>query len=115
MKITTTWLKDHLDTKLNENQIINKLTDIGLEVESVDNQSNNLDSFLVARIIRAEKHPNADRLKVCDVDIGTKDPVKVGWGAPNAKEGLLTIYAPPGATTPKNQMKLEVSKIRGVT
>tara|TARA_B110001454_G_scaffold166024_1_gene155853 strand:+ start:116 stop:1216 length:1101 start_codon:yes stop_codon:yes gene_type:complete len=115
MKITTTWLKDHLDTKLNENQIIDKLTDIGLEVESVDNQSNNLDSFLVARITRAEKHPNADRLKVCDVDIGTKDPAKVVCGAPNAKEGLLTIYAPPGATIPKNQMKLEVSKIRGVT
>ncbi len=115
MKITTTWLKDHLDTKLNENQIIDKLTDIGLEVESVDSQSNNLDSFLVARITRAEKHPNADRLKVCDVDIGTKNPVKVVCGAPNAKEGLLTIYAPPGATIPKNQMKLVVSKIRGVT
>jgi len=115
MKITTTWLKDHLDTKLNENQIIDKLTDIGLEVESVDSQSNNLDSFLVARITRAEKHPNADRLKVCDVDIGTKNPVKVVCGASNAKEGLLTIYAPPGATIPKNQMKLVVSKIRGVT
>ena len=115
MKITTNWLKDHLDTKLNENQIIDKLTNIGLEVESDDSQSSDLNSFLVAKIIRAEKHPDADRLKVCDVDIGTKDSVKVVCGAPNAKEGLLTIYAPPGAIIPKNQMKLEISKIRGVT
>ena len=115
MKITTNWLKDHLDTKLNENQIVDKLTDIGLEVESVDSQSNNLDSFLIAKILKTEKHPDADRLKVCEVDIGTKDSVRVVCGAPNAKEGLLTIYAPPGATIPKNQMKLVVSKIRGVT
>ena len=115
MKITTNWLKDHLDTKLNENQIIDKLTNIGLEVESVDSQSSDLDSLLIAKILRAEKHPQADRLKVCDVDIGAKDPVKVVCGAPNAKEGLLTIYAPPGAIIPKNQMKLEISKIRGVT
>ena len=115
MKITTNWLKEHLDTKLNENQIINKLTDIGLEVESVDSQSGELDSFIVAKILKAEKHPDADRLRVCDVDIGSGDPVKVVCGAPNANEGLLTIYAPPGSVVPKNQMKLVVSKIRGVT
>jgi phenylalanyl-tRNA synthetase beta chain len=115
MKITTSWLKDHLDTKLNENQIIDKLTDIGLEVESVESQSNDLDSFLIAKILKIEKHPDADRLKVCDVDIGAKESVKVVCGAPNAKEGLLTIYASPGAVIPKNQMKLVVSKIRGVT
>ena len=115
MKITTNWLKEHLDTKLNENEIIDKLTDIGLEVESVDKQSGELDAFIVAKILKAEKHPDADRLKVCDVDIGSGNPVKVVCGAPNAKEGLLTIYAPPGAVIPKNQMKLVVSKIRGVT
>jgi phenylalanyl-tRNA synthetase beta chain len=115
MKITINWLKDHLDTKLNENQIIDKLTDIGLEVESAENQSNDLDSFLIAKILKTEKHPGADRLKVCDVDIGAKESVKVVCGAPNAKEGLLTIYAPPGAVIPKNQMKLVVSKIRGIT
>jgi hypothetical protein len=70
MKITINWLKEHLDTKLNENQIIDKLTDIGLEVESVDSQSGELDSFIVAKILKTEKHPDADRLKVCDVDIG---------------------------------------------
>ena len=115
MKITTNWLKNHLDTNLKENQIIDKLTDIGLEVESVENQSSNLDSFLVAKILKTEKHPDADRLKVCDVDIGTKGSIKVVCGAPNAREGLITIYAPPGAVIPKNQMKLSVSKIRGVT
>ena len=115
MKITTNWLKEHLDTKFNENQIIDKLTDVGLEVESVDSQSGELDSFIVAKILKVEKHPDADRLRVCDVDIGASDPIKVVCGAPNAKEGLLTIYAPPGAVVPKNQMKLAVSKIRGVT
>jgi phenylalanyl-tRNA synthetase beta chain len=114
MKITTNWLKEHLDTKLNENQIIDKLTNIGLEVEGVDSQSGELDSFKVAKILKTEKHPDADRLKVCDVDIGLGNPVKVVCGAPNAKEGLLTIYAPPGAVVPKNHMKLVVSKIRGV-
>jgi phenylalanyl-tRNA synthetase beta chain len=115
MKITSNWLKDHLDTKFNENQIIDKLTDIGLEVENVEAQSNDLDSFLIAKILKTEKHPDADRLKVCDVDIGKKELVKVVCGAPNAKEGLITIYAPPGAIIPKNQMKLVVTKIRGVT
>jgi phenylalanyl-tRNA synthetase beta chain len=115
MKITTDWLKEHLDTKLNENQIIEKLTDVGLEVESVEKQSGNLDDFVVAKILKAEKHPNADRLRVCDVNIGKDDPVKVVCGAPNAKEGLLTIYASPGSIVPKNQMKLVVSKIRGIT
>ena len=74
-----------------------------------------LDDFIVAKILKAEKHPNADRLRVCDVDVGLENPAKVVCGAPNAQEGLLTIYAPPGAVIPKNQMKLEVSKIRGVT
>jgi phenylalanyl-tRNA synthetase beta chain len=115
MKITTNWLKDHLDTKLNENQIIDKLTRIGLEVESVENLPSDLDSFLIVKILKTEKHPDADRLKVCDVDIGAKDSVKVVCGASNAKEGLITIYAAPGAIIPKNQMKLVVSKIRGVT
>ena len=114
MKITTEWLKEHLDTKLNENQIIEKLTDVGLEVESVEKQSDNLDNFIVAKILKAEKHPDADRLRVCDVEIGKDEPVKVVCGAPNAKEGLLTIYAPPGSVVPKSQMKLVVSKIRGV-
>ena len=93
MKITSSWLKDHLDTKLNENQIIDKLTEIGLEVEGVDSQSSELDSFLVAKVLKSEKHPNADRLKVCDVDIGGKNIVKVVCGAPNAKKNLFTFLS----------------------
>jgi len=115
MKFTISWLKEHLDTKYNEIKIIEKLTDIGLEVESFDNVSSELDSFKIARVISTEQHPNADRLKVCDVDIGQKDTVKVVCGAPNAKKDLLTVYAGPGSIIPKNKMQLAVSKIRGVT
>ena len=115
MKITSNWLKEHLDTKLDENQIIEKLTDVGLEVESVEKQSGEFDDFIVAKILKTEKHPNADRLKVCDVDVGEKDIKKVVCGAPNAREGLITIYAPPGAIVPKSKVKLVVAKIRDVT
>ena len=115
MKITYDWLKDHLQTKNSENQLIDKLTDIGLEVEGIENTSSDLNKFIIAKIDKSEKHPNADRLKVCDVDIGEKKIIKVVCGAANAKEGLLTIYAPPGAIIPKNKMKLVVTQIRGVT
>ena len=115
MKITFDWLKDHLQTKNSENQLLDKLTDIGLEVEGIEKSSSELDSFKVAKIIKTEKHPNADRLKVCEVDIGEKKIVKVVCGASNAQDGLLTIYAPPGAVIPRNNMKLAVTEIRGVT
>ena len=115
MKITYDWLKDHLQTKNSENQLLAKLTDIGLEVEAVESVSSDLDKFRVAKIIKTEKHPNADRLKVCGIDIGENKIVKVVCGAMNAKEGLLTIYAPPGAIIPKNNMKLSITEIRGVT
>jgi len=115
MKFTINWLKDHLDTKKSEQQITDALNKIGLEVESVEPIKNELSNCVVARIIKAEKHPNADRLKVCDVDIGGQNILKVVCGASNAQDGLLTIYAPPGSIIPKNNMKLEVSKIRGVT
>ena len=115
MKITFDWLKDHLKTNLKEANLLEQLTNIGLEVESVENLSSENKLFKVARIIRTEKHPNADRLKVCDVDVGKREIKKVVCGAANAKEGLITIYAPPGATIPKTKIKLVVAKIRGVT
>ena len=115
MKFTKDWLNDHLKTNKSESQIIEKLNGIGLEVEKVEPIKNELSDFIVAKIIKANKHPNADRLKLCDVDIGGKENIKVVCGAPNAHDGLLTIYAPPGSTIPKNGMKLEVSKIRGET
>ncbi len=115
MKITYDWLKDHLKVSAREDKLLDKLTDIGLEVESIENLSEGLDLFKVAKIIKTEKHPNADRLKVCDVDIGNKEIKKVVCGAENAREGLLTVYAPPGAIIPKNKTKLIVAKIRDVT
>ena len=115
MKLTKNWLNDHLKTNKSESQIIEKLNRIGLEVEKVESIKSELNDFVVAKIIKANKHPNADRLKLCDVNIGGKENIKVVCGAPNAHDGLLTIYAPPGSTIPKNGMKLEVSKIRGET
>jgi len=115
MKFTIDWLKQHLDTKYNNEKIIDKLTNIGLEVESFESQLSEQDEFVIARIVNVEQHPNADRLSVCDVDIGKEEIVKVVCGAPNAKKDLISVYAPPGAIIPENQMKLSVSKIRGVT
>ena len=115
MKITKDWLDIHLETSKSEKQIIDKLNNIGLEVEKVDPTNNELGNFIVAKIIKSSKHPNADKLKICDVDIGKKKVVKVVCGAQNAKEGLLTIYARPGTIIPKNGIKLEVTKIRGET
>ena len=115
MKLTIDWLKDHISTNKNEAQIVEKLNNIGIEVENVEPCKNELSDFIVARVVKSEKHPNADRLKLCVVDIGQKELVKVVCGASNAKNDLLTVYAPPGAIIPRNKMKLEVSKIRGET
>ncbi len=114
MIITIPWLKEHLKTKANENEIIDKLTNIGLEVESIKENSGELSKFKIAKIIKVEKHPNADKLKVCDVNIGEKEILKVVCGAPNARDGLITIYAPPGAIIPKTKFQLKIAKIRGV-
>ena len=113
MKLTIPWLKKHLNTKTSIDQIVSTLTNIGLEVEEVHKPNTNLKLFKIAKILKTEKHPNADRLKVCDVDTGGKVE-KVVCGAPNARSGLLTVYAPPGAEIPKNGMKLVVAQIRGV-
>ena len=114
MILTLSWLKDHLKTTASINQIINKLTDIGLEVEGVRENSGELSGFKIAKIIKSEKHPNADKLKICDVSIGAKNYVKVVCGAENARDGLITVYAPPGTIIPKTKLKLKIAKIRGV-
>ena len=114
MKITFDWLKDHLSTNLKEEKLLDQLTNIGLEVESVENLSVGNELFKIAKIVNTEKHPNADRLKVCDVNVGEKELKKVVCGANNAREGLITIYAPPGAIIPKTKIKLVEAKIRGV-
>ena len=114
MIITISWLKEHLQTKANEAKIIDQLTNIGLEVENVNENPGELSEFKVAKILKAEKHPNADKLKVCDVSLGDNKIIKVVCGASNARDGLVTIYAPPGATIPKTNFKLKIVKIRGI-
>ena len=114
MIITIPWLKEHLRTSAKDNEIIDRLINIGLEVESVKENFGDLGKFKIAKVLKAEKHPNADKLKVCEVTIGEKEILKVVCGAPNAREGLITIYAPPGAVIPKTNFELKVAKIRGV-
>ena len=114
MIITIPWLKEHLSTKANEAKIIDKLTNIGLEVEGTKESLGELSEFKIAKILKAEKHPNADKLKVCEVDLGKGKITKVVCGAPNAREGLITIYAPPGSTIPKSKLIIKVAKIRGI-
>jgi len=113
MKFTLAWLRDHLVTRAGIDEISERLTAIGLEVESVQDRAAALKSFTVARIISAEPHPNADRLRLCVVDTG-RVKVQVVCGAPNARAGLIGVFAPTGATIPGNGMVLKASKIRGV-
>ena len=114
MILTISWLKEHLKTKANETKIVDQLTNIGLEVENIKENLGELSDFKVAKVLRAEKHPNADKLKVCDVSLGDNKIIKVVCGASNARDGLVTIYAPPGAIIPKTKFKLKIAKIRGV-
>jgi len=114
MITSLSWLKNHLATKANLKQVAERLTEIGLEVENIKSSNVNLDNFIVCKIIKSEKHPNADKLKLCAVDIGSGNLVKVVCGAQNARDGLFAVYAPPGAIIPKNNLKLKVAKIRGV-
>ena len=87
MKITFDWLKDHLNTNLKEERLLEQLTNIGLEVETVESLFAGNELFKIAKILKITKHPNADRLKVCDVSLGEKELKKVVCGAINAKEG----------------------------
>ena len=105
MITSLSWLKNHLSTNANLNQIADRLTDIGLEVESIQSSNSNLDLFIVCKIIKSQKHPNADKLKLCDVDIGFGNLIKVVCGAENARDGLFSVYAPPGAVVPKTNLK----------
>ncbi|HEX8937252.1 MAG TPA: phenylalanine--tRNA ligase subunit beta, partial [Sphingomicrobium sp.] len=114
MKFPLSWLKDHLETAASAQEIADKLTAIGLEVEEVTNPGEALAPFRVARILTAEKHPQADKLQVLSVDAGTGDPVQVVCGAPNARAGMLGVFGPPGAYIPGSEITLKVASIRGV-
>ncbi|MES2043913.1 MAG: phenylalanine--tRNA ligase subunit beta [Pseudomonadota bacterium] len=113
MKFTLNWLKEHLDTDASLDAIVEALTRIGLEVEGVDNPGEKLAAFRVARVLSAERHPQADKLQVLSVDAGD-GPLQVVCGAPNARAGLVGVFGMPGATVPSNGMVLKVAEIRGV-
>ena len=115
MKFTLSWLKDHLDTSASVVEIKAKLDQIGLEVESIDDPSAKLGTFVIARVLEAKRHPNADKLQVLQVEIAPGQPsVEVVCGAPNAKTGLVGVFAPLGAYIPGTGLTLEKKPVRGV-
>jgi phenylalanyl-tRNA synthetase beta chain len=114
MKFTLSWLRDHLETTAAVDAIADRLTMIGLEVESVEDPAKHFAAFTIARVVSAEKHPNADRLRVCMVDAGDGKPVQVVCGAPNARAGMKGVFAPPGTHIPGTGIDLEKGVIRGV-
>src|SRR6478735_1917447 len=115
MKFTLSWLKEHLDTDEPVEKLADKLTMIGLEVENIDDKAKALAPFTIARVISAEQHPNADRLRVCMVDTGDGSaPVQVVCGAPNARAGLVSVFSAPGTYIPGKNITLGVGTIRGV-
>lgn len=114
MKFTLSWLKEHLDPTSSFEEIIDRLSLIGLEVEGVEDKAKALTPFVVGEVLTAEKHPNADKLKVCTVSIGTGDPIQVVCGAPNARAGLKTVFAAPGTVIPATGIELKIGKIRDV-
>ena len=114
MKFTLSWLKDHLETQASLDEIVETLTRIGLEVERVDNPAAKYAGFVVARVIEAKQHPNADRLRVCMVDAGDDAPVQVVCGAPNARTGMRSVFSPVGTFIPGKNITLAKGVIRGV-
>ncbi len=113
MRFSYSWLTEHLKTNANFEEIEKKLTSIGLEVEDIQDTGKAYQDFIVGQVLEEKKHPNADKLKLCKVDIG-KEKVDVVCGAPNVEKGMKVVYAPVGSTIPVNQMKIKAAKIRGV-
>ncbi len=113
MKFSFSWLKQHLETDASPQEIADKLTSIGLEVEGLDNPAEALAPFKVARVLSAERHPQADKLQVLSVDAGD-GPMQIVCGASNARAGMLGVFGPPGAYVPGSDMTLKVAAIRGV-
>ena len=114
MKFTLSWLKEHLDTDEPVEKLAETLTMIGLEVEHLEDQAKALAPYVIAKIITAVQHPNADRLRVCMVDTGEGAPLQVVCGAPNARAGLISVFAPPGTYIPGKDITLGIGNIRGV-
>ena len=114
MKFTLSWLKSHLDTDAPLDAICAKLTAIGLEVEGVTDPAAIFKPFRVAHVLKADPHPNADKLRVCLVDTGEGAPLQVVCGAPNARAGMKGVFAPVGSTVPGIDLTLKAATIRGV-
>ncbi|QIK96989.1 phenylalanine--tRNA ligase subunit beta [Sphingomonas sp. HDW15A] len=114
MKFTLSWLKDHLDTDADAATIAETLTNIGLEVEDVGNPAEALKPFTIARVLTAERHPQADKLQVLTVDTGSGEPLQVVCGAPNARAGLIGVFGGPGTYVPGSDFTLKKAAIRGV-
>src|SRR5437016_11375707 len=115
MKFTLSWLKEHLDTDEPLEKLAEKLTMIGLEVENIEDKAKALKPFTIAKVISAEQHPNADRLRVCMVDTGDGGaPVQVVCGARNARPGLVSVFSAPGTFIPGKNITLGIGTIRGV-
>jgi phenylalanyl-tRNA synthetase beta chain len=113
MKFTLSWLEDHLITDASLDEILETLTRIGLEVESVWNPGRDLAPFVVGHVVEARQHPNADRLRLCLIDTGSGEPVQVVCGAPNARTGMKGVFAAVGTTIPGTGMALKAGNIRG--
>ncbi len=113
MRLTLNWLLEHLETESSADEVAAALTDLGLEVEEISDPAQAFASFVVARVISAESHPNADRLTVCQVDTGN-GKAQVICGAPNARTGLIGVFAPAGVRIPGTGLDLRAAKIRGV-
>ncbi|HYI49496.1 MAG TPA: phenylalanine--tRNA ligase subunit beta [Allosphingosinicella sp.] len=114
MKFTLSWLKEHLETDADVGTILETLTRIGLEVEGVENAAEKLAPFVVARVLSAAPHPQADKLQVLSVDAGTGEAIQVVCGAPNARAGMKGVFGAPGAYVPGSDLTLKVAAIRGV-
>jgi phenylalanyl-tRNA synthetase beta chain len=114
MKFTLSWLKNPLETEADAAEIAAKLTAIGHEVESIEDAGARLKDFVVGHVVSAEKHPNADKLKLCIVDAGTGTNIQVVCGAPNAHTGMKGVFARPGVVIPYSGEVLKVGTIRGV-
>ncbi len=113
MKFTVSWLKDHLEAEAPLEAILEKLNSLGLVVDKVENKAEPLAPFTICEVVEAEKHPNADRLKVCRVNTG-HDVIQVVCGAPNAHKGMKAVLARPGVVIPSTQQVLKVGKVRDV-
>jgi phenylalanyl-tRNA synthetase beta chain len=112
MKFTLSWLKEHLETTASVQEIADKLTAIGLELEGIEDRAAKLKDFVVGYVVEARQHPDADRLRVCIVDTG-KDKVQVVCGAPNARTGMKGVFAPSGSYIPGKGVELKKGNIRG--